>query len=264
MWMRNPITRVRRRLHQGFSAHKFFAISMTRFRRRLRWRKSADKIFCIGLNKTGTTSLAVAFRDLGYVVGKQRPAELLLPHYIEGDFEPIIRYCRTAEVFQDIPFSLPNTFRHLDLAYPGSKFILTIRDSPEQWFESLTRFHAKLIGGGRIPTVEDLKNADHIQKGWSWQLNRHLYQTPENDPYNRAALIAHYERHNRDVMHYFACRDSLLAINVAQPGAYQALCRFIGAKPLYPEFPWENKTSDAPVRQKLIVTPGSEMSSEAK
>ena len=116
------------------------------------------KFFCIGRNKTGTTSLKRAFEDLGYPVGNQRKAEILAgKYYFEEKFQPIVDYCKTAQVFQDVPFSYPETYKHLDKAYPGSKFILTLRDSPEQWYRSITRFHAKMFGKeGRVPTVEDL------------------------------------------------------------------------------------------------------------
>jgi hypothetical protein len=96
-------------------------------------RKAAGKVkvFCIGRNKTGTTSLKRAFEDLGYPVGDQRKAEILTgKHYFDGNFQPIIDYCKTAQVFQDVPFSYPETYKYLDKAYPGGKFILTLRDDP--------------------------------------------------------------------------------------------------------------------------------------
>lgn len=205
------------------------------------------RYFCIGRNKTGTTSLAKAFSDLGFSVGNQRRAERLLPHYIRGNFKPILRHCRTARVFQDSPFSYPETYRHLDLAFPGSRFILTIRDSAQQWYDSLTAFHSKIFGHGRLPTADDLKQADYVCPGWYWRLHSHLYQTPVQDPYNRDVLTAHYERHNRDIMEYFSGRNDLLVINLSEPGAYDSFCRFIGAEPRCREFPWENRTSEVPV-----------------
>jgi hypothetical protein len=79
------------------------------------------KYFCIGRNKTGTTSLKLTFLDLGFPVGHQRAAEILFDrHYFAGEFRPIINYCRSARVFQDVPFSCPETFKHLDKAAPGS------------------------------------------------------------------------------------------------------------------------------------------------
>jgi hypothetical protein len=109
------------------------------------------KIFCIGLNKTGTTSLKKEMALQGFTVGNQRQAELLFDDWVKRDFRRIVRYCRTARFFQDAPFSYPYTFIALDQAFPGSKFILTVRDNAEQWYNSLIRFHGKLWGNGNTP-----------------------------------------------------------------------------------------------------------------
>jgi hypothetical protein len=202
------------------------------------------KYFCIGKNKTGTTSLKKAFEDLGFIVGKQREAEYLSnTYYFHGNFDPIIKYCKTAQVFQDVPFSLPNTYKYLDKAYPGSKFILTVRDDPEQWYNSLIKFHAKLFGmGGNIPTAEDLKNAEYISKGAAYNLIK-LYKTPDNDPYNKEILISLYEDYNKKVMAYFKNRpNDLLVINVSKADDYKRFVKFINVESQYSEFPWENKT----------------------
>ena len=201
------------------------------------------KIFCIGANKTGTTSLQRAFLDLRYSVGDQRTGELLLQHYLNNDFGPIIEFCRSAQVFQDVPFSCPETFKYLNVAFPGSKFILSVRDSSEQWYNSIIRFHSKLFSPGRIPTAADLKNADYVYKGWMWQAFSAVHKTADTDPYNREALIADYERHNDSVVEYFKGRDALLVINVSEAGSYKRLCNFIGADPVYDQFPWENRTA---------------------
>ena len=211
-----------------------------------KWIRSVgkEKYFCIGRNKTGTTSLKSAFEALNYPVGNQRKAEILTGrHYFEGNFRPIVNYCKSARVFQDVPFSYPDTYRHLDKAYPGSKFILTVRDDPEQWYRSITRFHAKLFGkDGRIPTVEDLKAAQYVWPGFMYNLVR-LHGTTDEDPYNKDAMIAHYELHNQEVKQYFKNRsEDLLVINVAEEGAYQRFVHFLGVVSPYDDFPWENKT----------------------
>lgn len=113
------------------------------------------KIFCIGKNKTGTTSLKAAMAELQYRVGVQRDAELLIHDWAIRDFRRIVRYCRSAEFFQDVPFSYPYTFIAMDQAFKGSKFILTVRDNPEQWYNSLVKFHSKLFGEGGAHAVEN-------------------------------------------------------------------------------------------------------------
>lgn len=202
------------------------------------------KYFCIGRNKTGTTSLKSAFEALNYPVGNQRVAEALsVKHYFAGNFQPIVDYCKTAQVFQDVPFSYPETYKHLDKAYPGSKFILTIRDDAEQWYRSITRFHAKMFGkDGRIPTVEDLKSATYVQPGFMYNVVR-VHGTPDDDPYNKEIMVTHYERYNREIIEYFKDRpDDLLVINIAEKGAYRKFVNFLCVDSPFDDFPWENRT----------------------
>jgi hypothetical protein len=113
------------------------------------------RFFCVGANKTGTTSLTAFFENLGFVIGSQTAGETLLRDYAVRNFRPIIELARTAAFFQDVPFSCPLTFQALDAAFPGSKFILSVRNDADQWCDSLIRFHAKLIGKGRTPTAQD-------------------------------------------------------------------------------------------------------------
>src|SRR6185436_568161 len=106
----------------------------------------------IGLNKTGTTSLEKALYDLGYTIGKQRLGELLLSDYLKRNFLPIVEFCHTAEAFQDVPFSFPYTYVLLDHYFKNAKFILSIRDTPEQWYRSAVNFHSNAFFQGVRPT----------------------------------------------------------------------------------------------------------------
>ncbi|MFC1542954.1 sulfotransferase [Candidatus Neomarinimicrobiota bacterium] len=207
-----------------------------------------QKIFCIGANKTGTTSLAAALRELNIPVAAQRPAELLIQDWIRRDFRRILRFCHTARAFQDIPFSLLYTFQALDGRFPGSKFILTIRDNPEQWYSSLIRFQSQLFGG-QLPDYDDLKNATYCYPGWMLEVNRAHYSTPDDDLYNKEIMMNDYNFHNRSVMEYFRYRTrDLLVINLAENGSYAKLCKFLGKPCLRESFPWENRTADISVR----------------
>jgi hypothetical protein len=204
-----------------------------------------QKIFCVGRNKTGTTSLAVALREMGYVVGDQARAEHLLPDWGRRDFSRIIRYCYSAQAFQDIPFSLPYTFQAVDMHFPGSKFILTVRDTPEQWYESLIKFHtnAKSLGKERMASLTALKEVTYRYKGFAYDARVLVHDCTEDDPYNKQILIDHYNFHNQMVRDYFRNRpQDFLVLNVAEKGAYPKLCNFLGRPCAREEFPWENKT----------------------
>lgn len=208
--------------------------------------KGKVKIFCIGQNKTGTTSFKQAFIDLGFVLGNQKAAERLLPYYREAEFQKIIDYCNTAQVFQDIPFSFPDTFRHLDLAFPNSKFVLTVRDSAEQWYDSMVKFESKLFGKqGALPTRADLQNATYVWKGWVWEIYKLIWPTPEHDLYNKELLMEFYNKYNQSVIDYFKDRpNDLIVVNVAEKGSYSKLMNFLNIESRYSDFPWENKTSN--------------------
>lgn len=153
--------------------------------------------------------MAQAFRQLGYRVGDQRTAELMIYDYEAGNFAPIIEYCKTADAFQDVPFSLPGTYIHLDKAFPHSKFILTIRDSAEQWHNSLVNFIRRV--------------KFYIRPGYLEDAFRIAYNTTLDD---KEGLMAHYRRHNQAAQDYFG--DRLLVINLAHPDSYRRMCDYLG------------------------------------
>lgn len=201
------------------------------------------KYFCIGRNKTGTTSLKKTFEDLGFPVGDQLTAERLAnKYYFEGNFQPIIDYCKSAQVFQDAPFSWAETFKYLDKAYPGSKFILTIRNDAEQWYRSITKFHAKRFGHGQIPSADVLRKARYIAKGYIYKSVK-LHGAPDEDIYNKQILIEYYLRYNQAIQDYFKDRQQdLLVLNLAESGSYKRFVEFLGIESPFDSFPWENKT----------------------
>lgn len=185
-----------------------------------------QKVFCVGFNKTGTTSLDVAFKQLGFATAE---AFHLLDDWANRDFTRLVELCRGAEAFQDIPFSLPYTYPVLDYAFPNSKFVLTVRSSVDEWYRSLTTFHTKLLGTVGLPTAEDLKQCPILYKGWLWRTLHLVGGVDEADPYNRERWTRIYEDHNANVINYFRYRPgSLLVLNLADKTAMSQLCHFLG------------------------------------
>jgi hypothetical protein len=192
------------------------------------------KVFVIGRNKTGTTSLMKALSDLGYKMGYQRQAELLMEDWAKRDFRRLIRYCHKSDAFQDVPFSHHYTFQAMDAAFPKSKFILSIRGSSDEWYQSLIRYRIKLFekrtGEKRMPTIEEYKCDPYIYEGYLWR-NRQLIGVAmdSSDVYPEENYKAHYQRHNELVIDYFRHRpEDLLVINLADPDSMQKLCHFLG------------------------------------
>jgi hypothetical protein len=188
-----------------------------------------SKIFCIGLNKTGTRSLRELFRNLDYRIGDLAIGELLLDAWKVRQFEPIIWLACTADFFKDIPFSCPDTYQALDRHFKSAKFILTVRDSAEQWCRSLTRYHSKITGGDRVPTLADLSNYPYRYPGWMARAMKLIYEVSDDDPYEPTHLMNFYEKYNHSVVEYFRDKsDRLLLVNLASDDSIQRIFKFIG------------------------------------
>jgi hypothetical protein len=187
------------------------------------------KVFCIGFNKTGTTSMEAALKGLGYRVGVQRDAELLMDDWAIRDFRRIVAYCRTADAFQDVPFSVGFTYEVLDYAFPGSKFILTVRNDADEWYRSYMRFTKKLLGGKDTPTVDQLKAFPYVSVGWAWRQEQNIFGIDEENVFDETIYTAHYTNHNVQVIEYFRLRPrDLLMLNLADPSSMRSLCEFLG------------------------------------
>lgn len=164
------------------------------------------KIFGIGLSRTGTTSLTEALGMLGFSA----------IHY-PTSVEEIARYEAATDLL------VAAEFEALDVQYPGSKFIYTVRERCA-WLASCRQHWL------RQGTTADI----------DWELRRRLYRTLDFDP----DLFAQaYDRHETRVLHYFAARpDDLLVLDIcAGRPDWEKLCAFLGvAKPDMP-FPNTNR-----------------------
>lgn len=189
------------------------------------------KVFCIGENKTGTTTVESVLASLGYKIGSQEKGESLLRAWAVRDFEPIVKLCKTADAFQDIPFSNDFTYEILDYVFPNSKFILTVRNNKDEWYESMTRFHTKIVGKGRLPTMDDLKDFNYAYKEFLWEANKFKYGIDETTLYDYKIYTNQYEKHNDRVKEYFKYRpEDLLVLNLAEKDAMKKLFLFLGVK----------------------------------
>jgi hypothetical protein len=184
------------------------------------------RIFGIGMHKTATTSLSKAFSKLGYDSAHWKSA-----HWAKAIWEEMKAHksSRTLErnyAFCDLPF--PLLFRELDAAYPGSKFILTIREENE-WIESI-RVH--------------WSNNNPFRGQWdndpfTHQIHRELYGRIR---FNAQAMRERYRRHNAEVLEYFKDRPrDLLVMNMSAGAGWYELCGFLRKPiPVVP-YPRENK-----------------------
>ena len=164
-------------------------------------------IFGIGLSKTGTTSLFAALDMLGYRAATYRHFRSLgLDGWLRGDFD--VDYLAGYDAATDLP--LATYYPQLDALYPGSLFILTVREV-ESWLESARRHFTNEPASafGR-----DVRLAAYGITGFDE---------------SRFRLV--YERHLRDVNEYFReRRDSLLTLDIVGGEGWDELCPFLGRK----------------------------------
>jgi len=179
------------------------------------------KVFCIGFQKTGTTSLFAALTTLGYrtaaVVGRDLTAEELAAQ----GAQLCIDVARVFDAAQDMPW--PIFFRELDAAYPGSKFILTVRDSAS-WFRSIEGHF------GANPS----------------ELGAFVYGRDAAAPAGaRDRYIEVYEAHEAAVRAHFATRpDDLLIMDLAAGDGWEKLCAFLGVDAPGEPFPIRNAAEE--------------------
>ena len=188
------------------------------------------KIFCIGHNKTGTTSLATLFSKSGYRLAPQRVGEALLPAWYAGDFKSIIEWVKStnAQFYQDVPFSYPETWKHLAQQFPKALFIHTVRESDDEWYQSRVRFDKKILGTNS-PSWHDLEQfqVGGIPKGSLAKFRREIMGCTQ-DPYEETTLKTFYNDYNREIEEYFR-NSSLdyLQLNLKDPNALDTLNAFV-------------------------------------
>ncbi len=176
------------------------------------------KVFCIGFHKTGTTSLELALRKLGYrVTGCFGTKD---PRIADKVHEMAYAMVEDYDAFEDNPW--PILYKELDQRFPGSKFILTRRPA-EDWIRS---------------QVKDFGLTETPMRRWIYGESAGC---PEG---NEDTYIARYERHNKDVLEYFADRpDDLLVFDLPKGDGWDKLCLFLGHDAPDESFPHANKAS---------------------
>ncbi len=209
-------------------------------------RNKYNKVFCIGANKTGTTSLGALLSSFGFKMGDQSVAEILSLDWLANkNTDRIIRYCYTADTFQDVPFSYRGLHQDLDKAFPNSKFILTVRDSPDEWFNSLVSFHTKIFStdSTRPPNADELDSATYRYKGYALDVFKLAHKYPTVPLYDEDTYKNDYILNNDEKRTYFRGRpNDFIEINLAIKDDFRRLCEFLNVETDITDFPWLNKS----------------------
>jgi len=149
----------------------------------------------IGLARTGTTSFCDALQILGYRHVVHNPRFEQLATMDGGADNGVVLF-----------------YKYLDFKFPGSKFVLMLRDI-EAWVSSMDYIFSRFPVRSRD---EDIAIARRM----------HIYETVSFD---RNKLIASYIRHTADVRRYFANRpNDLIEMNISDGQGWEVLCPFLG------------------------------------
>ena len=163
------------------------------------------KIFGIGLSRTGTTTLNNVLNQWGWNTIHYPNEQQLWDPKSPGA--------------TDIPAAL--NFRELDLRFPGSKFVYTVRNK-EQWLNSI------------VPYLE--RKRQWQQSQGQINVRRMLY----GDPFpSRDQASKAWDRHDADVRTWFG--DRMLTIDIIAGESPKKLAQFLGVKTDMNEFPHLNE-----------------------
>jgi hypothetical protein len=186
------------------------------------------RIFGIGMHKTATTSLHAAFLALGYKSGhwpSAHWAKAIWREMNETGKSPTLEMCYA---LCDLP--IPLLFRRLDVAYPGSKFILTTRNE-DKWLESVRKHWSYELNPFRAAWDTD---------PFSHRVHQIIYGRTEFHP---TVFLERYRKHNAQVLEYFRDRPyDLLIMDMDNGCGWKELCEFLNQPIPATPYPGRNVT----------------------
>jgi hypothetical protein len=191
------------------------------------------KVFGLGLSRTGTRSLTKALQIVGWDCVHYPIDPMTFEQLSEADYN--LAACKEYDGVTDITVS--PFYPQLDKEFPGSKFVLTVRDK-DSWL-----FSCRNHWFGREAFEEDADDEREQHLKIRRLLRAAVYGTYSFDP-ERFSWV--YDQHIANVKAFFADRpEDLLILNVCNGEGWDKLCPFLGRDiPLTP-FPHKgNKVSD--------------------
>ena len=169
-----------------------------------------NKVFCIGLNKTGTTSLNVALKILGfnsvhYIHNGKNIKNLIEDNYLKGldimkgleGVDAILDWNREPHQFEIV--------KKLDEQYPNSKFIFTVR-ALESWLDSREKHVLRNQSNKRLNPKANI-----------------TWLTVDRDLWTKE-----YLEYTNNIKAHFTNRDSsILFIDIIKGDGWELLCPFL-------------------------------------
>lgn len=205
----------------------------------------AGKVFGIGLSRTGTSSLDSALAALGLIT-IHFPSDPLTRGEIAGHLAaggPLrLSVLESVDAISDTPVCC--VYQGLDAAYPGSRFVLTIREEAD-WLRSCEAYWRKPRGSRRTGLRVAFRRARMATSGgldfsaYVRLVNRHLYGT---ELFESARFAAARRRYEDEVARHFQGReDQLLRLDICSGQGWPELCDFLDVERPATPFPWANR-----------------------
>lgn len=190
--------------------------------------KKEHKVFIIGMNKTGTSSVFVALKTLGFnMCPEQNLQSIDLFNQINGgDFTNLEKFLIKYNGFKDRPWNHPKVYEYIDKNYENSKFILTIRDEDE-WVDSYIRWDKKV----------------KLRKQSYYQTASKICYGVDDFLSDNELMIKTYRSWNESVINYFKEKNNILILNVKNQNNWDLICEFLNKTKPNLKFPHANKNS---------------------
>ncbi|RPA59641.1 sulfotransferase family protein [Shewanella frigidimarina] len=178
--------------------------------------KQDNKVFIIGLPRTGTTSVSVALLEQGLTVAHQA-------------------FTKQAFMLADAVSDAPcfSDYQQLDKLFPNAKFVYLDRPL-DKWLPSM-----QMLLGRMLVHLDKDKGRFHPVMKRSFNHCFDIWQV--EDVFDEAHLTACYQRHQQQVLSYFAGRNDFITIDISVAGSFATLLQFIDlAEPDTAELPQLN------------------------
>jgi Sulfotransferase domain len=193
------------------------------------------RVFVIGLSRTGTSSLTVALEQLGFCAvhfPADDRSQAEVHAFLSGDRGRLrLSLLDTVDAITDTPVAA--SFEGLDAAYPGSRFVLTVRER-KSWLASCRGYWEN----GVEPFLES-----HPGDPWSSYISRLSLELYGTVGFDADRFSASYDAHLARVREHFRDRpDRLLTMDICGGDGWEALCGFLGLPAPDLKFPWERST----------------------
>jgi hypothetical protein len=207
------------------------ALRRSRSRRRAGLERTA-RIFGIGLSRTATTSLTSAISRLGFRAvhfpADDRSRAQVMSFLANRAATLRLTILDQVDAITDTPVAA--TFPALDAAYPGSKFILTVRERGP-WLESCRAYWTDRV---------ERFARDRPDDPWTHYIEALSGDLYGGTRFDRGRFVAAYEAHSERVRAHFQDRpDDLLVIDICAGEGWEPLCGFLNQSPPAEAFPWD-------------------------